>query len=73
MIVGIQVVCFDLLWILYHLSAIPANTCQSTIDYGLNYCFKVFFEFYTWQFSFPPPLQKQCNFTPESFFLPEIF
>jgi len=33
---------FDLLRILCHISAIPANTCQRTIDYGLKYCFKVF-------------------------------
>jgi len=26
---------FDLLRILCHISAIPANTCQRTIDYGL--------------------------------------
>lgn len=37
---------FDLLWILCHLSAIPANTCQSTIDYGLKYSFKSLWVFF---------------------------
>lgn len=49
LIVGSSCCLLDLLWILCHLSAVLANTCQRTIDFEPKYCFRVFI-FYTYQF-----------------------